>query len=495
MFLKGEVLEKKIIIRVEYEVTSIAIIENMKLVELYIENDDDQRIVGNIYRGKVSNVLAGMQSAFIDVGLEKDVFLHVGDIQGLSEPGEDDKNAYVPQIQDVLEIGQEIIIQIMKDPIGTKGARGTTYITLPGRYSVLLPNDIHVGVSRKIEDADEREKLKAIGDELCPGGMGLIIRTVAIGKNINELKADINFLHSLWKKIQHRINKAGGFSLIHNDVDLTLKVARDLFTDDVNEILIDSKEQYDVMEDFFDFVMKDEKHKLKFYDESVNIFEKFGINRAIEKLLQPKVWLKCGGYLIIQKTEALTAIDVNTGKFTGKANLEETVFLTNMESAAEIGRQIRLRDIGGIIIVDFIDMEKQEHKDKVLEALKESLVSDNTRSNLSGITEFGLVEITRRRLRKNLMEVLQQPCDYCNGSGRVLASNFISKKVREEINKIALVTEAEDIHINVHPDVALCLMGEENIKLKVMEEKIGKNIYVRSNDSYHVEEIKISAVI
>jgi len=484
-------LDKRIIIKVDEDITSIAIIEDGKLVELYIENEDVERIVGNIYRGKVSNVLSGMQSAFADVGIEKDVFLHVGDIAGLKN---EEWGDYVPQIQDVLEIGQEIVVQIMKDPIGTKGARGTTYISLPGRYCVLLPNDNHVGVSRKVEDEEERNRLTKIGEEICPEGMGLIIRTVAIGRSKEELRADINFLHSLWKKIQHRIGKTVGFAIIHNDVSLPLKVARDMYTSDVVEILIDSKEEYHKMLDFFQSVMADEKDKLKHYNEKTDIFDRYGINRAIEKLLQPKVWLDCGGYLIIQKTEALTAIDVNTGKYTGKDNLEETVFKTNLEAAEEIGRQIRLRDIGGIIIVDFIDMEKQQHKDEVLAALKNSLKNDNTKINFSGITEFGLVEITRSRLRKNLMEILQQPCDYCKGSGRVLASSFVTKKVREEIKKIAHDSDCHTIAVSVHPEVAHSLVGHDGEKLKNLERKLKKNIYVNSEENYHVEEIKISGI-
>lgn len=486
-------MEKKIIIHAEEEVTQIAITEDRQLVELTIEHEDEQRIVGNIYKGKVSNVLAGMQSAFVDIGAEKDVFLHVGDIEAVMDGTEGADRAEPPQIQDVLEIGQEIVIQIMKDPIGTKGARGTTYLTLPGRYVVLLPSERHVGVSKKIEDAAQRDRLKLLGESICPKDVGLIVRTVAVGRTDDEVAADVRFLYSLWQKIQHRIGKAGVPALIHNELSITLKVARDLYTTGVTEITIDDPVQYDRLVEFFGAVMPGEKGIVRRHTEPVNIFEKHGINRAIEKLLQPKVWLDCGGYLIIQKTEALTAIDVNTGKFTGVANLEATVFKTNMEAATEVGRQVRLRDIGGIIIVDFIDMERPEHKEQVLAALHASFATDRAKINLSGITEFGLVEITRRRVGKSLMEVLQQPCDYCQGTGRVLASNFISKKAREEIYKIARVTDSARILVTVHPEVARALAGEEEERLHRLEGRIRKAITLEPNDRYHVEEIKISA--
>lgn len=484
-------MDKRIIIRVEDETVTIAIAEDRRLVELYIESEDTQRIVGNIYKGKVSNVLAGMQSAFVDVGLDRDVFLHVGDLGTLIDERDEDGP---PPIQDVLEIGQEIIIQIAKEPIGTKGARGTTALTLPGRYSVLMPGDKHVGVSRKVDDEEERERLKTLGDAICPEGVGLIIRTVAAGRTEEEIRLDVEFLHSLWKKIQNRIQRVSPSALIHNELSLPLKVARDLFTPDVAEVVIDHRSAWETLHDFFSAVMPDELGKLVLFSEPVDVFERYGVNRAIEKLLQPKVWLDCGGYLIIQKTEALTAIDVNTGKFTGKGSLEETVFKTNMEAAAEIGRQIRLRDIGGIIIVDFIDMEEQEHKDQVLAAIKESLSRDKTKSNLSGITEFGLVEITRRRVGKSLLEVLQQPCESCNGSGRVLASGFISQKVREVVTRMTAAARADLVTVRLHPDVAHCLTGHEEEKLKRLEKKTGAHIHVVADDHFHVEEIHISTV-
>ena len=495
----GGALEKRIVIHAEDGVTQIAILEARRLVELHIEHEDECRLVGNIYKGKVSNVLPGMQSAFVDIGAERDVFLHVGDLD--RGPEEDERPGEPPppavRIEERLEIGQEIVIQVMKDPIGTKGARGKTYLTLPGRYVVLLPSERRVGVSRKIEDPECRERLRALGESICPPDAGIIIRTVAVGRTDREIRADVEFLHALWGRIRSRISRAPAPSLLHNELSITLKVARDLCGPDVAEILVDDRRTHDLLADFFETTMPLERCALRLDEDSPPLFERFGVNRQIERLLQPKVWLDCGGYLIIQKTEALTAIDVNTGKFTGGSgggsDLETTVARVNLEAAAEVGRQVRLRDIGGIIIVDFIDMERPENKEAVLKALRESFAGDRAKTNISGITDFGLVEITRRRMGKSLMELLQAPCEYCQGTGRTLASNVVSKKAREEIRRIARATDAATIRVTVHPEVARALAGEEEVRLRRLEGATGKTIAIESDERYHVEEIRISA--
>ena len=491
-------MEKKIIIHVDDGETQIAILEDGKLAEFFIEREEALRIVGNIYKGKVSNVLAGMQSAFVDVGLEKDVFLHIGDIEGLGGSGDDAEEIEIDfkalSIRDVLHVGQEIIIQIMKDPLGTKGARGTTYITLPGRYCVLLPNDRHVGVSRRIPDESERTRLKNIGEKLCPKDMGLIIRTVASGIESAEIEADIEFLLQLWKKILGRIHKAGVYALIHNELSIALKISRDLLTPDVSGITVDSPAQHEKLVEYFEYMAPKEKEKLTLYNDELPIFEKLGIDRQIEKMLQPRVWLNCGGYIIIQKTEALTAIDVNTGKFTGDQNLEDTVFKTNVEAAHEIVRQIRLRDIGGIIIIDFIDMNREDHKSKILDILNENFRKDKSKITIAkmGITEFGLVEITRKRVSKSVNEVLQQFCPYCKGSGRVLSSKLISSRARNEIKKLSKLCESGIITVNLHPDVAKEIIGEDAEKLRMLEISTGWKIVVKPEEGYHVEQVQVT---
>ncbi|HNY10665.1 MAG TPA: Rne/Rng family ribonuclease [Candidatus Wallbacteria bacterium] len=493
-------MDKKIIIHVDDDETQIAILEDNRLAEFFIEREDAMRIVGNIYKGKVSNVLPGMQSAFVNVGLEKDVFLHIDDIDGFGAGYEGE--AIDPDIKrslsikDVLQVGQEIIIQILKEPLGTKGARGTTYITLPGRYCVLLPNERHVGVSRRIVDEGERSRLKALGERLCPKEMGLIIRTVASGTteiDLAEIETDIKFLLQLWEKILGRIHKAGVYALIHNELNIALKISRDLFTSDVSQIMVDFPSQYEKMVEYLEFMAPREKEKLKLYSEEAPMFEKLGIDRQLDKALRTHVWLNCGGYIIIQKTEALTAIDVNTGKFTGQDSLEDTVFKTNLEAAYEIGRQVRLRDIGGIIILDFIDMVREDHKKKVMNVINEIFSKDKSKTTILGITEFGLVEITRKRVSKSLNEVLQQACPYCKGSGKVLASKVISSKARNEIIKIAKMSQAPSIMVNVHPEVASYLIGEEGGRIRTLETLTGKSIYIRPEESYHTEQILVTA--
>ncbi|MEZ7893064.1 MAG: Rne/Rng family ribonuclease [Candidatus Wallbacteria bacterium] len=490
-------MDKKIVIRVDESdnETQIAILEDGRLVEFYIEREDAQQLVGNIYKGKVSNVLSGMQSAFVDVGIEKDVFLHIGDIdclKNLEESGEYTENDFKSlTIKDVLQVGQEIIVQIMKDPLGTKGARGTTYITLPGRYCVLLPNDKHVGVSKKIPDEGQRNRLKAIGEKICPKEMGLIIRTVASNVDEAEIIADIEFLLQLWSKIVTRIHKSGPYALIHNELSIPLKISRDLFTPDISEFIVDSEVLYNKLYEYFDYMAPREKDKLKLYSEEVPIFEKLGIERQIERMLQPRVWLNCGGYIIIQKTEALTAIDVNTGKFTGESDLEDTVFKTNLDAAYEIARQVRLRDIGGIIIIDFIDMNREDHKNKIMNVINDLFKKDRSQTTIIGITEFGLVEITRKRVSKSINEVMLQSCPYCKGSGRVSSAKLVANKARNEVKKMAKTCECESILVSVNPEVAACLMGVDGEKLRLLEKMAGKFVYVRPEESYHTEQIQI----
>ncbi|MGM0606813.1 MAG: Rne/Rng family ribonuclease [Candidatus Muiribacteriota bacterium] len=501
-------MSKKILVNNDEDQIRIAITEEDKFVEYYEENADSARIAGNIYKGRVRNILPGMQSAFIDVGLEKDVFLHINDVYfeeeeqtGLIDEVIDEDRSKSEEtlqekgifIENLLSKGQEIIVQIIKEPIGNKGPRGTTLITLPGRYIVLMPNQKHIGVSRRIQDEDEKERLKEIGHKICPENMGIIMRTVSKGKSFNDFEEDITFLLKLWSKIDKKIQQASTPELIYSDLEPVLKMVRDLFSDNVEELLVDTKIDFDRINDFFDFLPEKMLKRINYYCEVSPIFEKFGIEREISRLLNKNVGLKCGGYIVIEKTEALTAIDVNTGSFVGKtSDLEKTVFRTNMEAAKEISRQLRLRDIGGIIILDFIDMLREENKKLVVEELKKECEKDKMPITICDLSEFGLVEMTRKRVRKSLLGQVTQPCSYCKGKGFVLSPQEISSKVRREIRRHARKITKNNILVSVHPEVGFYLIGEDEKNLSRMEAETQKKIYIRTEKDFHIENFVIS---
>lgn len=503
-------MKKQIFVNVDIDIIRIAILEDNRLCEYYEEKDDCERIAGNIYKGKVRNILPGMQSAFVDVGLEKDVFMHVEDIYipefieeekileevdgTIDETGEEKSLEDIGIfIEEMLSVDEDIIVQIIKEPIGTKGARGTAHLTIPGRYTVLMPNQKHVGISRKITDEDERNRLKEIGTELCPENMGVILRTVSAYKEREHIEEDIRFLNNLWKKIERRVQNSNAPSLIYSDLEMVLKLVRDLFSSDVEEFLIDSYQDYQKIIDFFDFLPEELLGKIKHYAGSKPLFEKNGVEKSIEKLLNRTVQLKCGGYIIIEKTEALTAIDVNTGSYVGKSQkLEETVFTTNVEAAIEIARQLRLRDIGGIIIIDFIDMKFMENQQRLVEILKEECQKDKMPITVSDISELGLVEMTRKRVRKSLLGQITQPCPYCKGKGFVLSPQEISSKVRREIRRFSRKTLKDNVLVSVHPEVAFYLIGEDEVNLSRMEYETRKKIYIRTEKDFHVEQFIIS---
>jgi len=426
-------VSKEIIIDVQQEQTRVAFLEESELVELHIEDNEQQRIAGNIYRGRVVNVLPGMQAAFVDIGLEKNAFLYAGDIntdKAVFEFNGNDSNKIAdnlcgPSIKDLLKEGQEITVQVQKEPIGTKGAKVTTHITLPGRYTVLMPTVNYVGVSRRIEDEKERQRLKEVAECVKPDAMGLIVRTAAMDKDTSDFKSDVEFLIKLWNKIKDRESRKSRVPrLLHKDESIVYRTVRDLFTGDVDRLIVNDKNQYYKIREWVKFIAPNLINFVEYFESDRNIFQVYGIEEKIEKIVQKKVWLRNGGYIIIEPTEALTAIDVNTGKYVGEDNLEDTVLNTNMEAAREIARQIRLRDLGGIIVIDFIDMELEEHRQKVLEVLKEALKRDRTKTNVLGFTELGLLEMTRKKVRDQLAQALQKPCPYCGGTG-VCGYNFI----------------------------------------------------------------------
>lgn len=485
-------MQKEILINVDRDETRVAVLEDGVLVELYYERPVNQRTVGNIYKGKVENVLPGMQAAFVDIGLERNAFLYVDDALAVREDDDDLPPPSRLTIRDLLHSGQDVLLQVVKEPMGTKGARVTTHLTLPGRNLVLMPTVDYVGVSRRISSDGERDRLRKLADRLRPKGVGVIVRTVAEGKDEAEIKADLEFLLRLWRKIQTRARTAQAPALIHKDLGLIYRVVRDLFSEDVDRLVVDSKHEYDKIMDLIEDMPTSLKSRVQLHDSrDRSVFDLYGLETEIEKALKKRVWLKSGGYIVIDQTEALTVIDVNTGKFVGSTNLADTVLRTNLEAAREIPRQLRLRDIGGIIIIDFIDMEVAEHRHELLRTLNEHLRRDRTRTNVLGLTQLGLVEMTRKKVKSGLDEVLMEPCPYCDGRGKVLSPATMAARVRRELKRLLAHTDAEAVLAEVQPAVAALLIGAGGAGLRDLERQVGKTIYVRGAEDLHIEQINI----
>ncbi|HEY2321273.1 MAG TPA: Rne/Rng family ribonuclease, partial [Thermoanaerobaculia bacterium] len=431
-------MSREIVINATKHESRIAVLDEAQVVELWVERTRHRTIVGNIYKGRVTKVLPGMQSAFVDLGLERDAFLYVSDViedfedfetDGGDELQLDDVSNHRPEtsISDLLREGQEIVVQVSKDTIAGKGARITSHITLPGRFLVYMPTVSHIGVSRRIEDEGERARLKEILERIRPAGLGgFIVRTAGEDRNEDEFVADLKYLVDLWEQIRRRAEKSSAPSVIHHDLDLVLRTIRDVLSPEFKSVWVDSVEQYQRIVEFLDHIQPALVSRVRLYRRDEPIFEDFGIESEIAKALKSKVWLKSGGYIVINQTEALVAIDVNTGKYVGKKNLEETVFRTNLEAAKEIVRQIRLRDLGGIIVLDFIDMEDPANRAKLFEVFENEIKKDRSKTKILQISEFGLIEMTRKRVRQSLERSLTQPCPYCAGTGRIKSNTTIS---------------------------------------------------------------------
>jgi ribonuclease G len=507
-------MSSELIINVTYQETRVALMENGVLAEIYIERNSDQGIVGSIYKGKVVRVLPGMQAAFVDIGLARSAFLHVADIyddfeeieslmNGQGESGdvpfgtkEEQMNRqnYIPQIEDLLHEGQEILVQVSKEPIGSKGARITSHISLPGRHLVLMPTVNHVGVSRRIENDAERKRLKEMIGRVKPGGMGYIARTASEGKSEEELRMDLEFLQKLWNNIQRKKATAPVPGLVHNELSMSLRAIRDLYTHEVERVVIDSQEEYESILEFIETFIPQLRHYITLYDREEPIFDAYGIEEEINRALGKRVWLKSGGYIVIEENEALVAIDVNTGRYVGKRNYEDTILRTNLEAAKEIAYQLRLRNIGGIIIIDFIDMEKEWAQERVLQALKESLKKDRAKTNILRMSELGLVEMTRKRNRESLAGTLGEACPYCDGKGFIKSKYTMCYEVFQEIKREALNNSGGKVIAQVHPDIAELLYDEERGGIEDLEQKLRKKIVVRANPAFHHEEFEVSVV-
>jgi ribonuclease G len=489
-------MRKEIFVTVDLDETRAAVIEDGELVEIFIERPVHQRIVGNIYKGKVENVLPGMQAAFVDVGLDRNTFLYVDDALPGKAEIEGETIGVVAKtkltIKEIVRPGQEIIVQVAKEPIGTKGARVTRQITLPGRFLVLMPHVDYIGVSRRISDERERERLKQLAASVKPEGMGLIVRTVAEGAHEDELARDATFLIRLWERIAGNAKTAAAPSMLHRDLGLVHRIVRDWFDDTVDQFTIDHKEEFQRAVEVLDLHAPQLKDRLKLYTRTdQSLFDFHSIEMEIDKALKRRVWLKSGGYIVIDQTEALTAIDVNTGKFVGTTTLADTVFKTNLEAAKEIAKQLRLRDIGGIIIIDFIDMEILDHRQRVLKMLEEELRRDRTRANVLGLTQLGLVEMTRKKSRQNLDEAMMKACAACDGRGKLLSEETMARRVRAEIRRILKQSSSEALLMEVHPSVAALLIGAGGAHLKELEKELGKLIYIRGNTEVHLEAMNL----
>ncbi|WP_300455215.1 Rne/Rng family ribonuclease [Desulfobacula sp.] len=515
---------KELVVNAAPHETRVALLENGTIVEVFIEREDETSIAGNIYNGRVQRVLPGMQAAFVDIGFDQAAFIYVDDVldtashktfQKFEQDGYGDtdtesaeqeseetnrtdnhaswKAALNPEcnIEDLLTEGQEIMVQVAKSSIGTKGPRVTTHISLAGRYMVLMPTVDHIGISKRIEKDAERTRLKELLLSIRENNFGYIFRTQAEGIDEATIKKEIDFLGKTWEAILTKRKTASAPSLVYKDLTVTFRAVRDLLANEADKLIIDSKEDYENVQNFLNKLMPDVKLSVELYQGKESIFDAFNIEGDVARALKRKVWLKSGGYIVIDQTEALVAIDVNTGRYVGKHNFDETILKTNLEAVKEIAYQIRLRNIGGIIIIDFIDMKKEQHKEKVMAHMNEAMKKDKSQTNVLPLTELGLVQMTRKRIRRNLTRTLCEPCFYCNGDGHLLSGKSICHKIYRD-----LVTEAGDIMgnrftVKVHPEIAQLLHGGEKHLISSLEKQFSKPIAIYPEPHYHIEEYHI----
>lgn len=474
-------MSEDILVNVTPMEVRVALVENGVLQELYIERLSRKGIVGNIYKGKVVRVLPGMQAAFVDIGLDKAAFIHVSEIL------ERDAVAPSEQIGDYLHEGQSLVVQVTKDPISTKGARLTTHLSIPSRYLVYMPEQTHVGVSQRIENEEERERLKnliSVALQNEDENSGYILRTAAEGAGEEEILADIKFLTRLWKSVKQRMGSVTAPAVIYEDLPLHLRTMRDLVSLTTEKIRIDSKENYLKLKSFAEDFIPEVQERVEYYPGERPIFDLYSVEDEIQKALDIKVQLKSGGYLLIEQTESMTTIDVNTGAFVGKRNLEETIYKTNMEAATSIGRQLRLRNLGGIIIIDFIDMEDEEHKRQVLRMLEKTLDLDHAKTSITGVSELGLVEMTRKRTRESLGQILCEPCKFCHGSGLLKTPETVCYEIFREVLRADRAYNSSTYTVLASRAVIDRMHEEESVNVAELEAFIGKSIHFQVETVY-----------
>jgi ribonuclease G len=509
-------MTKEMIISSNVHETIVAILEDDLVAEIFVERENQRGVVGNVYKGRVNKVLPGMQSSFIDVGLERDGFLYVADVIDTMEEfdklesGDEDgagrsarpESQSQPQakIEDLLREGQEIIVQVVKEPLGTKGARLTSHVTMPGRFLVFMPTVDHVGVSRKIESREERSRLRGIVREFREAhGFtgGVIIRTAASGRPKEDIVSDLEAFHKIWTEIRHKTESQRAPAVVYREASLVSKLLRDLLTEEYQSIRIDSEHEYRRVIELVERIMPSLAPKVKLYTKPFPIFDEYGVQAEIDKALKSKVWLKSGGSIVINQTEALVAIDVNTGRYVGKKSsgrLEDTIVKTNLEAVKEIVRQIRLRDLGGIIVLDLIDMEEKKNRQKVFQAVELELKKDRSPSKALQVSDFGLIIITRKRVKQSLERVLTEPCPYCSGTGVIKSSSTICYEILSEVKKVGPDLNGQRLLLRVNPDIARALKEEESAVLRDLRQSIGKDVTIKADVHLHHEQFDVMAV-
>jgi len=514
-------MTKEMIISSSSHETRVAILEDDQVAEIFIERERQRGVVGNIYKGRVSKVLPGMQSAFVDIGLERDAFLYVSDVlepddedeaddeeengnarSGESQGGGRDRRGRdrgpLPKIDDLLKQGQEVLVQVVKEPLGTKGARITSHATLPGRFLVFMPTVDHIGISRKIDSREERARLRGIvrafREERDFTG-GVIVRTAAEGRPEQDILEDLSYFHQVWLEIRQKMDTMRAPAVIYREQSLVGKLLRDLLTDEFSAVRIDHELEYRRVLSLVQRIMPNLVTRVKHFIKDYPIFEEYGVQAEIDKALRPKVWLKSGGYIVINQTEALVAVDVNTGRYVGKrtGSLEETILKTNLEAVKEIVRQLRLRDMGGIIVLDFIDMEERKNRQKVYQAVEQELRKDRSPSKAVQVSDFGLVIITRKRVKQSLERTLTEPCPYCSGAGTIKASSTICSEILAELRKFCADLDGRGVVLRVNPDIARALKEEERGVLKEMEASLGKPVTIKPDTHLHHEQFDLMA--
>lgn len=508
-------MPSEILMNVRPSETRVAYMENGSLVDLKIERKQSPTLVGSVHRGKVMRVLPGMQAAFVDIGLDRAAFLYVGDVRGdmEGESGElfdgpaatqpvrprdlddtietDDQSVQKPRIQELLNEGQWLLVQVAKDPLGSKGARITTHISLPGRNVVFMPTLPHMGVSRRIEDPEERERLRGIIEGLDIKG-GVIVRTAGEGATEPSLRADIDYLHRLWQEIQRNYEKKSKPGLVHAELDVELRALRDMLSEDVDRVITDDDESFKRISAFISQFMPKFKNKVSLYTNPRPLFDQYEIDLEISRSIERKIWLKSGGYIVIDEAEALVVVDVNTGRYVGKKDFEDTILKTNLEAVRETAHQLRIRNCGGIIIIDFIDMEKEAHREKVLSALREDLVKDRARTTVVSMSNLGLVEMTRKRIRPSLVKTLCEPCSYCDGRGYIKQKATVAHEIFRDLEREGKSTnDRATTVVHCHTDVGDYIYEEETEALEDIERRIGRHIVLKLEPEYHRERYEI----
>jgi ribonuclease G len=560
-------MNKEMIISSGAHDTRVAILEDDQVVEIFIERENQRGVVGNIYKGRVSKVLPGMQSSFVDIGLERDAFLYVTEVVNTVEEFEklagedDDEDRPAPEprapsaegaemaeaaaiaaaspdaaalaqvqaperrgrdrdatggassrpggrgdrdqpqakIEDLLKEGQEILVQVVKEPLGTKGARLTSHVTMPGRFLVFMPTVDHVGVSRKIESREERARLRGIvkqfRDQHGFTG-GVIIRTAASGRSEADIVSDLSYFHEIWTQVRNKMEHRRPPAVLFQEQSLVTKLLRDMLTDDYTAIRLDDEAEHRRVVTLVERIMPSLLPRVKLYTKEYPIFEEYGIQAEIDKALRPKVWLKSGGYLVINPTEALVAIDVNTGRYVGKKSsgrLEDTIVKTNLEAVKEIVRQIRLRDLGGIIVLDLIDMEEKKNRQRVFQEVEKELRKDRSPSKALQVSDFGLVIVTRKRVKQSLERQLTEPCPYCSGSGSIKSSATICFEILTELKKVGQDLDGQGVLLRVNPDIARALKEEESAVLRELQQVLGRPVTIRPDAHLHHEQFDVMA--